>query len=63
MRERERVRYVNKKILLCFRIALLLQKNLQYLAALALGNANVKCKENLALAPKTLASENCKRQY
>ena len=34
------------------------------LRALALGNSNAKCKENLAfVAPKTLASENCKQQY
>ena len=34
------------------------------LRALALGNANAKCKGHLAFAaPKTIASENCKQQY
>ena len=34
------------------------------LRALALGNANAKCKENLAfVAPKCSTSENCKAKY
>ena len=33
-----------------------------FVRALALGNANAKCKGNLTFtAPKTLASENCKQ--
>ena len=44
--------------------AIRVEENYSPFRALALGNANAKCKENLAFATlKTLASENCKQQY